>query len=123
MIFAIVGLIVGIVLGLLVNINIPMKFSPYISIAIIACIDSIFGAISASLSKTFRTDIFISGFIGNAILAVLLVYLGNILGVPIYIAAVILFGSRIFNNFAIVRRLLLERAKFNKRWSDADEDK
>lgn len=121
MIIAIIGLILGILLGGVLNINIPMKFSPYMSIAIFACLDSIFGAICAKLSKTYRDDIFITGFFGNAILAAILVYFGDLLGVPIYIAAVILFGGRIFNNFAIIRRLLLDKAKFNKRWSDENK--
>ncbi len=44
-----------------------------------------------------------------------LAYLGDKLGVPIYLAAVIVFGGRIFDNFAIVRRLLLEKAKSHRR--------
>ncbi|WP_017415674.1 MULTISPECIES: small basic family protein [Clostridium] len=109
---AFVGLILGIVLGVVWNVNIPLKFSPYISVAIFACIDSIFGAIRSSLNKDFRPDIFVSGFFGNAVLAALMVYLGDKLGIPIYIAAIIVFGQRVFTNFAIIRRLLMERSKF-----------
>ena len=108
---AIVGLIIGIILGVAFNINFPVKLSPYISVAIFACMDSIFGAIRASLNKEFRADIFLSGFFGNAFLAVGMVYLGDKLGLPVYIAAIIVFGQRIFNNFATVRRLLMERIK------------
>jgi len=109
---AFVGLILGIIIGLVWNINIPIKFAPYISVAIFACIDSVFGALRASISKDFRADVFISGFFGNAILAVALVFLGDKLGVPIYLAAVIVFGGRIFNNFAVIRRLLLDKRKY-----------
>ena len=59
-----IGLLVGVLLGLVLNINIPDKFSPYMSVAILACLDSVFGALRASLSKSFKPDIFISGFIG-----------------------------------------------------------
>lgn len=107
----IVGLIVGILIGILVNVNIPNQFSPYMSVAILACLDSVFGAIRANLSNNFQSDIFISGFFGNALLAAGLAYLGDKLGVPIYLAAVIVFGGRLFDNFAIIRRLLLERIK------------
>jgi small basic protein len=95
-------------------VSIPDKFSPYMSVAILACLDSVFGAIRASLSKNFKADIFISGFFGNAVLAVALAYLGDKLGVPLYLAAVVVFGGRIFDNFAIIRRLLLEKAKSHK---------
>lgn len=106
-----IGLLIGIIVGILWNVNIPSKFSPYISVAVLACLDSVFGAIRASLAKNFQTDIFISGFFGNAALAAGLAYLGDKMGVPIYIAAVVVFGGRIFDNFAIIRRLLLEKAK------------
>jgi small basic protein len=108
---AFLGLLVGIIVGIVWNVNIPDKFSPYMSVAILACLDSVFGAIRASLSKNFQADIFISGFFGNAALAAGLAYLGDKLGIPIYIAAVIVFGGRIFDNFAIIRRLLIEKAK------------
>jgi small basic protein len=105
------GLIIGIILGIIFNVNIPDQFSPYMSVAILACLDSVFGAIRASLSKNFQPDIFISGFFGNALLAAGLAYLGDKLGVPIYLAAVIVFGGRLFDNFAIIRRLLIEKLK------------
>lgn len=112
---AFIGLLVGILLGLLVDINIPDAFSPYMSVAILACLDSVFGAVRASISKNFQADIFLSGFFGNAILAAALAYLGDKLGIPIYIAAVIVFGGRIFNNFAVIRRLIIEKARSRKR--------
>lgn len=110
---AIIGLIIGVILGISFNISFPAKLSPYISVAIFACIDSIFGAIRASLNKDFRADIFVSGFFGNAFLAAIMVYLGDRLGIPVYIAALIVFGQRIFNNFAGIRRLLMDRIKLH----------
>lgn len=112
---AAIGLLIGVILGFVLDVNISDKFSPYMSVAILACLDSVFGAIRANLSKTFQADIFISGFFGNALLAALLAYLGDKLGIPIYIAAVIVFGGRIFDNFAIIRRLLLEQIKNKKK--------
>lgn len=108
---AFLGLLIGIIIGVLWNVPIPDKFSPYMSVAIFACLDSVFGALRAGLLKQFRADVFISGFFGNAVISVALVYLGDKLGVPIYLAAVIVFGSRIFNNFALIRRTLLDRGK------------
>lgn len=108
---AIIGLLIGVILGFLIDIDIPSYLSPYMSVAILASLDSVFGAIRANLSKNFKPDIFISGFFGNAILAAALAFLGDRLGIPIYMAAVIVFGGRIFDNFAIVRRLLLEKSK------------
>ena len=112
---AFIGLLLGVLLGLVLDVNIPETLSPYMSVAILACLDSVFGAVRASLSKNFTADIFISGFFGNAALAAALAYLGDKLGIPMYIAAVIVFGGRIFDNFAIIRRLIIESLKSRKR--------
>ncbi|MBS5948823.1 MAG: small basic family protein [Clostridium sp.] len=112
---AFIGLLLGIVLGLILEVNIPSTLSPYMSVAILACLDSVFGAVRASLSKNFKADIFISGFFGNALLAAGLAYLGDKLGIPVYIAAIIVFGGRIFDNFAVIRRLIIENLKNYKR--------
>ena len=108
---AVIGLLIGMLLGIVFDVDIPSNFSPYMSVAILACLDSVFGAVRANLSKNFKADIFISGFFGNSILAACLAYLGDKLGIPMYIAAVIVFGWRIFDNFAIIRRILLDRLK------------
>lgn len=112
---AVIGLLFGILLGLVFDVSIPEKLSPYMSIAILACLDSVFGAFRANLKKEFKPDIFISGFFGNSLLAAGLAYLGDRLGIPIYIAAVIVFGSRIFDNFGTIRRLLIEKYKSKQR--------
>ena len=112
---AFIGLLLGVLLGLIFDINIPEKFSPYMSVAILACLDSVFGAFRASLNKDFKADIFIAGFFGNSLLAAALAYLGDKLGIPIYIAAVIVFGGRIFDNFGAIRRILLVKLKEKQR--------
>lgn len=106
---ALLGLILGIVLGIVLNVRIPDVFTTYLSVAILASLDSVFGAFKANLSKTFEPVIFISGFFGNALIAVALTFLGDRLGIPMYLAAVVVFGGRIFNNFAVIRRILIER--------------
>lgn len=63
------------------------------------------------LENKFNTEIFVSGFFGNAILAGFLAYIGDRLGVPLYYAAIFAFGGRLFQNFAMIRRLLLEKIK------------
>lgn len=112
---AFIGLLMGVLLGLLFDIKIPDNFSPYMSVAILACLDSVFGAFRATLSKSFQPDIFISGFFGNALLAAGLAYLGDKLGIPIYIAAVFVFGGRIFDNFATIRRVGIEKIRNRQR--------
>lgn len=106
-----IGLLIGILLGIFLKIDIPNSFTAYIPVAILAALDSVFGGARASLEKKFDSDIFISGFFSNIVLAIGLTYLGDALNVPIYLAAVVVFGSRLFNNFAIIRRIILEKLR------------
>lgn len=108
-ILAFVGIVIGVLVGIYLPITYSASYSLYVSVAILACLDSVFGGLRATLEKTFNTEIFISGFFGNAILAAFLAYIGDRLGVPLYYAAIFAFGGRLFQNFAIIRRLLFRK--------------
>lgn len=105
----ILGLIGGIVLGFMLNISYPTEYSFYITMGLLAAIDSILGAARSHLEGKYNNLIFITGFITNAILAGLLAYLGDRLGVPLYYAAILVFGGRLFQNLAVIRRLLIDK--------------
>ena len=108
-IIAILGLMIGVLLGVYLPITYPSSYSLYMSVAILAALDSVFGAIRSHMEEKFNSTIFVSGFFGNAILAGFLAYIGDRLGVPLYYAAIFAFGGRLFQNFAIIRRYLIER--------------
>jgi len=111
MLFALIGILIGAIIGLYLPITYSPNYSLYVSVAILACMDSVFGGIRANMEKKFNTEIFISGFFGNAILAAFLAYIGDRLGVPLYYAAIFAFGGRLFQNFAIIRRLIFSKNK------------
>lgn len=107
-----VAIILGCIIGALIGINapiIPYTYSGYLAIAIIAALDSVFGGIASTLKKNFDLKIFVTGFFGNAILSILLTYLGQRLNVDIYLAAIVVFVGRMFNNLAIIRRYYLDK--------------
>lgn len=107
--FPILGLIVGIIIGVLLPYNIPYQYSNYVAVAILAALDSVFGGIAATLQGKFDMKIFLSGFFGNALLAAGLAYIGDQLGIQIYLAAIFAFGNRLFLNFAIIRRFIIDQ--------------
>ena len=109
MIYAFIGLLLGIIVGVILPVTYPAAYTLYISVAILSSLDSVFGGLRASLENKFNTEIFVTGFFGNAILAAFLAFIGDKLGVPLYYAAIFAFGSRLFQNFAIIRRHLFER--------------
>ena len=107
-----VAILKGCIVGALIGLNspiIPYTYSGYLAIAIIAALDSVFGGITSSLNKTFDLKIFVSGFFGNAILSILLTYLGQKLNVDIYLAAIVVFVGRMFTNLAMIRRHYLDK--------------
>ena len=107
-----VAILIGCIVGALIGLNspiIPYTYSGYLAIAIIAALDSVFGGISSVINKKFDMKIFISGFFGNAILAILLTVLGEKLNIDIYLAAIVVFGGRMFTNLAIIRRYYVEK--------------
>lgn len=104
-----VGLAVGVAGGLLFPIVLPAAFAHYLSIALLAALDSAFGGMRAGLEGTFIPLTFISGLVSNAVLAGLLTYFGTKLGVPLYYAALFAFGFRIFQNLGSIRHLLIAR--------------
>ena len=104
----IVGCILGVIIGFLTP-TIPYTVSQYLAIAIVAALDSVFGGIASNIKKNFDMKVFISGFFVNAILAMLLTYLGEKLNVDIYLAAIIVFVGRMFNNLGIIRRYYLSK--------------
>lgn len=108
----VIAILIGCLVGALIGINAPMipyTYSGYLAIAIIAALDSVFGGISSTLKGNFDLKIFISGLFGNAILSILLTYLGQKLNVDIYLAAIIVFVGRMFTNLSIIRRYYIEK--------------
>ena len=109
-----IAIILGCILGALIGVFAPMisyTYSGYLAIAIIAALDSVFGGILATLKKNFDLTIFLTGFFGNAILAILLSILGQKLNVDIYLAAIIVFVGRIFTNLGMIRRYYIDVEK------------
>lgn len=105
---------------------IPYTYSGYLAIGIMAALDTVFGGITSIIKKNFDMKIFVSGFFGNAILAIVLTYLGEKLNVDIYLAAIFVFVSRMFNNLGFIRRYYIEKLiekKENKKSKKKSIDK
>jgi small basic protein len=102
-----VGLALGIALGLVLNVNVSPDLARYSAVAILAGLDSVLGAIRAELDAHYDNRIFLSGFVTNALVAVALTFVGDRLGIDLYLVALFAFGLRIFQNVALIRRHFL----------------
>ena len=94
-------------------------WTPYIAIAVIAGFDALVGALRSRLERRFDEAVFISGFFANMVLAALLAYFGDRIGVDLYLAVVVALGIRIFTNLGRVRALLITTRLENRRAKNA----
>lgn len=103
---AAVGLLVGILLGVWLQPGVPLWLQPYLPIAIVAALDALFGAFRALLDGVFDDRVFVVSFLSNVVVAALLVFLGDKLGVggQISTGVVVVLAMRIFANVAAIRR-------------------
>ena len=81
----------------------------------LAALDTLLGGIRAHLQNLYDNRVFVSGFFFNILLAASLAFLGVHLGVDLYLAAIFAFGVRLFQNIAVIRRILLNKWAASKR--------
>ena len=110
-IIPLLGLVAGILIGTRFPLEIPASISKYVALAALAALDTVVGGAKAGLQQRFDYKIFLSGFIINALLAAAIAYMGDKLGVELYMAAIVAFGVRIFQNISTVRILIIEGKK------------
>ena len=103
-----IGLVVGLVVGLVLHPDVTLLLQPYLPIAVIAALDAVFGAVRAVLDGIFDDKVFVVSFLSNVVVAALIVYLGDQLGVGSQLSTgvVVVLGVRIFSNVAAIRRHL-----------------
>lgn len=102
----IIAILIGCLLGIIVGVNLPLIpyiYTSYVAISIVAALDSVLGGVYATIKGKFDFITFVTGFFGNAILSILLTYLGEKLNVDIYIGAIVVFVWRMFNNLTMIR--------------------
>ncbi len=97
----------GVWIGAYLPFALPVSVAKYVSVSFLAGLDSVLGGTRAGIEDRFNLSVFVSGFTTNLVLAGLLTWVGDLLGVEMYLAAVVTFGRRIFENLAIIRRDLI----------------
>ena len=107
---AVLGLILGVVAGLVLEPTVPIALQPYLPIAVVAALDALFGGLRAMLDGIFDDRVFLVSFLSNVVVAALIVFLGDQLGVgtQLSIGVVVVLGIRIFSNAAAIRRHLFK---------------
>jgi small basic protein len=102
------ALLAGLIIGLVLRPTVPSWMEPYLPIAVVAALDAVFGGVRARLDGVFDAKVFVVSFVSNVVVAALIVFLGDKLGVGAQLstAVVVVLGIRIFGNAAAIRRKL-----------------
>ena len=102
------ALLAGILVGVILRPTVPGSLEPYLPIAVIAALDAVFGGVRAVLDGIFNDKVFVISFLSNVVVAALIVFLGDQLGVGAQLSTgvVVVLGVRIFSNVASIRRHL-----------------
>lgn len=105
---AVLALFAGVALGVWLEPTVPAALQPYLPIAVVAALDAVFGGVRAKLDGIFDDKQFVISFISNVLVAGIIVYLGDQLGVggQLSTGVVVVLGVRIFGNVAAIRRHL-----------------
>jgi small basic protein len=103
------GLVIGVALGLVFDPTVPADMQPYLPIAVVAALDALFGGLRALLDGIFSDKVFVVSFVSNVVVAVLIVFIGDRLGVggQLTTGIIVVLSIRIFSNVAAIRRHLL----------------
>lgn len=107
---AVIGLVVGVISGVLLDVSVPLSLQPYLPIAVVAALDALFGGLRSLLDGNFDDKVFVVSFVSNVLIASLIVFLGDQLGVgsQLSTAVIVVLGIRIFTNVAAIRRHLFK---------------
>ena len=105
---AVLAGVVGFAVAYFSGLSVPTNAGQYVSLAALAGLDSLIGGLRAGTERKFRGNVFVSGFLANTLLAAFLAYLGELMGQPLSLAAVVALGGRIFVNLSIIRRHWLD---------------
>lgn len=114
MIYVVAGLILGVVAGLNLNLIYSPEYAVYISLAILAILNAIFNLLNENLKGELTFIKSIIFVVSDLVFGLLMGYVGEQLGLPIYLAAVFAFGNNIYKNLRTIINFMLEKYQKNK---------
>ena len=100
------GLIIGLIIGIFFPFSVPVISAKYLAITALSAIDFIFVGFKARLNNHFNTTLFVIEFLLNTFVAIVLVYLGDIMNTDLFLAVTIVFIVRIFYNVSSLNHQL-----------------
>lgn len=101
------GLAVGVLLGLVIPFAVPSSLLTYTAVALFVLLAEGVRGLVAQRKGGFDPAAFLGGLLVDMAGAVALTWLGEQVGLPLYLASVVYFGGKMFQNFGEIREELL----------------
>lgn len=93
------------------QLRVPGIGGQYLAVACLAGLDTVLGGIRSAYDNNFQNDVFVTGFVANTVIAFLIAWLGDQIGINLYLVVALVMGMRIFNNLSLIRRFVLVQVK------------
>lgn len=105
-----IALLLGALLALVLKVRVADAMGQYLAVACLAGLDTVLGGLRSAYESKFQTDVFLSGFFANVVIAFFIAWLGDKIGINLYMVVALVMGMRIFTNLSLLRRYVLVRA-------------
>jgi small basic protein len=110
------ALLLGFGIAFLVRIGpVTGLLGQYLALSCLAGLDSVCGGVRSGLEGKFRTDVFLTGFVSNIVIAYFLAWLGDQIYINLFLAVALVLATRIYTNLSLIRRIALTA------WTDSRE--
>jgi len=104
----IIFLVVGAFIAFAMQVKVEGITAQYLAVACLAGLDTVLGGIRSAHENKFQTDVFVTGFLTNTVIAFLIAWLGDKIGIDLFVVVALVMGMRIFNNLSLIRRYVLQ---------------
>ena len=112
MLIASIGILIGFLLGLALTLTYNATYTLYITLTILILLESLLRIIMNS-TKNLDIDKEILLVLCEIIFACLLAFIGENLGISLYLVVMLVFGLRIFNSFNVIVKKIIKYDKIN----------
>lgn len=109
MIYVILGILVGVIVGLKTDIYFSPLYAVYLSMLILAIVNTIFKILANTGKKEVNFKTSMIYLMTDVVIALILGFVGEQLGLPLYLAAIFAFGNNIYTNVNLIINSYIEK--------------
>lgn len=107
MLYALAGIVIGFAAGWYFPLYLPFEYARLLSVSLMAALDTVLAVCAPAWKANMIMPYLLQAFY-QCCFGSVLCYSSILLGIDLYLVAILIFGMRIFNNLAAIRHLFLK---------------